>query len=174
MKLFNLIILASITISINAQNKKTKQEIIAQIEELSNWSEVVFGNEMKYKLDMKYNPTTKRINIVNFADWGTRFNKTEISFYLSDIDKSSFSYNSSKIDKELYSTFVTISTNNKSVEWKKTEWKKGKKHLAITEEWYNDKINVAANSNLLSKYLSLRYIYLWYELTECTQKKQLK
>lgn len=173
MKLLSLIIFTSLAMSINAQAKENKQDIIAQISELSNWSEVAFGTEMKYKFTMEYNPKTRRIKLTNFADWGTQLSKTEIAFYLSDIDKSSFRYNSSNIEKELYSTFVEITTNNNSVEWKKTEWKKGKEHLAITEQWYNNKIRVGANSNLMSEYLSLKYVDLWYQLTECTHKKRI-
>ncbi len=148
---------------------------ISLIEELSTWSQTIAGEETKFTTSIEYSASTQRVHItelINFFD--VEFNKREITFYLDEIDPNSFKYSYGTGYEDSFVPYVEISTNNQSVEIKTTKWEKEKEYLAVSDKSYSNKIRVTANMNRLSKYLSKKYVNLWYKLSGCTNKNLLE
>ena len=165
------LILFIITILINGNlySQKTNDtelyKYIKEIEDISNFTEVLAGIQAKHTTKITYNETLNTLTIDELNVMGNLYYDRRITkIYLDDIIRNQTEYGIDKIIDDKYSVTILIHSKHKSIETKSLSYEKGKKHLAVTEKKYNNKVLITTNGNNVSKYVADKYISAWKKL----------
>jgi clan AA aspartic protease (TIGR02281 family) len=134
---------------------------ISAIEESGTYSETVFGIENNFKVEIDYNLDTGKVVYKKTSDELNVITIWEITFNLNDIIKTSMEHNFWASENDLYNIWIDFKTKDKTIEWKTTEYKKGKKYTAITNKEFKDFMVITANNNDLPKAYLEKYLNNW-------------
>lgn len=134
---------------------------ISAIEESGTYSETVFGIENNFKVEIDYNSDTGKVVYKKTSDELNVITIWEITFNLNDIIKTSMEHNFWASENDLYNIWIDFKTKDKTIEWKTTEYKKGKKYTAITNKEFKDFMVITANNNDLPKAYLEKYLNNW-------------
>jgi clan AA aspartic protease (TIGR02281 family) len=134
---------------------------ISAIEESGTYSETLFGIENNFKVEIDYNSDTRKVVYKKTSDELNVITIWEITFNLNDIIKTSMEHNFWASENDLYNIWIDFKTKDKTIEWKTTEYKKGKKYTAITNKEFKDFMVITANNNDLPKAYLEKYLNNW-------------
>lgn len=149
-------------VSLTKKNNKI-ETAISTIEELSTYSKTSFGIENTYKTKIDFNPKTGKITYKKFINEYNKVYNYEISFYLNDIIKTSMEHKIHKPEysNDLYVIWIDFKSKGKTIEWKITEYEKGKKYAAFTEKEFKDYMVLNCNNNELPFSYHKKYLDSW-------------
>ena len=158
------------------QEKTDKNKIlIADIEDLSKYSDTVNGSEIQYFTNIFLNSKTGRMKLTDIHDYSVKYIENTISFNLGDIDEKSVKHSIRKNEyDDNFTVLIEISTLNNSVEYSRVVYESGKELIDVSEANSNDAVRLTANGKSMSEDLAQKYLNSWFELLGISIEEQIK